>query len=251
MQPPIGTRYVPESWKKTGLLHIPMSSAFSGYYEAMTTMDPKFADECLVRYLKSFKKTYDSLECYPKGPERAARAANEIGKLINRGLRNRKITGEPLPTCQANCPACCHIRVTLTDSEADYLVGYLKEKRITLDRELTELQWQTARTDDDHMTLPYEKRACPILGEDGNCRAYDARPLVCRKFMVASPPWMCDTRLSPKSAFIMDPEVEGFVAAQMCLEQPEADEDDNISNQLLRRIPANDGLWNNPQPLEK
>lgn len=239
--------HYPESWKKKAqageYIAIPGTSSFDAYITHWGERDPDFAHETLLRFVKSFRDTYNHLEAYEKGPKRAAKAAQEIGKKISRGIFKRKQEGEPMPTCKAQCSACCHIRVTLTDSEAEYLIDYLKANNIKLDKSLVEYQDEFAVTDEDHVSIPYEKRVCPILGEDGNCRAYDARPLVCRKFMVASPPWMCDMRLSGQTAFIIDPETEGAVAAQMALEQPEKIEDDNLSRQLLRRIKDDDGLW--------
>lgn len=239
--------HYPDSWKKRAAageqIQIPGTSAFDAYITHWYSREPDFAQAMLMRFVKSFRDAYNHLEAYKKGPERGSRAIQEIGKKISRGLFKRKQAGEPMPTCKAQCSACCHIRVTLTDSEAELLVDYLKANRIKLDRGLVEYQSEHAVTDEDHVSIPYEKRVCPVLGEDGNCRAYDARPLVCRKFMVASPAWMCDVRLSGEAAFIMDPETEGFVAAQMALEEPEKMEDDNLPRQLLRRIKDDDGLW--------
>lgn len=239
--------HYPESWKKRAMageqIAIPGTSAFDAYIGHWLEIDPDFANKNLMRFVKAFKATYDQLECYPKGIKRAEKAFNEIGKRISRGIFKRKQEGEAPPSCKAQCSACCHIRVTLTDSEAEALVDYLKARDVKLDRELVQLQHEKAVTDEDHIKLPYEKRVCPILGADGNCRAYEARPLVCRKFMVASPPWMCDMRLSSQSAFIIDPEVEGFTAAQMALESPEKVEDDNLPTQLLKRISDDDRLW--------
>lgn len=237
----------PDSWQKKARagepISVPGTSALDAYIGYWMEKDPAFAEDQLMKFVKSFRDGYNMLEAYPQGKKRAEKVFQEIGKKISRGLHRRKIAGEPAPSCKANCPACCHIRVTLTESEADVLVDHLRERGLKLDRELVLFQDEHAVTDKDHVSIPYEKRACPVLGEDGNCRAYEKRPLVCRKFMVASPAWMCDLRLSDTAAFIMDPETEGLVAAQMALENPPKMEDDNLSVHLLKRIPADDGLW--------
>lgn len=243
----LGIEMYPDSWQKRARagedISIPGTSAMDAYLGHWMEVDPPFAESVLVRFVKSFRDAYNMLESYPQGKARGEKALQSVGKLISRGLFRRKQAGEPAPTCTAKCSACCHIRVTLTESEADVLVDYLRARDIKLDRELVHFQNEHAVTEKDHVSIPYEKRVCPILGEDGNCRAYEARPLVCRKFMVASPAWMCDMRLSDKTAFIIDPETEGFVAAQMALENPPRMEDDNLSVHLLKRIPADDRLW--------
>lgn len=237
----------PESWKKRAQagepIGIPMGPAFSEYIEHWYPTDPGFAQQNLRTYIKAFKNTYDHLECYPEGKARAEKAFQDIGKKISRGLRERKQMGEKPPTCGPKCAACCTIRVTLTGSEADALVDYMRERDIKIDRDLVKLHSEKVKTDDDHIKLPWEKRVCPLLGEDKNCRVYDVRPLVCRKFMVASPPWMCDMRKSDSVAFIMDPATEGAVAAAMALERPADPSDHNLSNQLLKRISEDDRLW--------
>lgn len=237
--------HYPESWKKRARagedFRIPGTSSFDAYIKQMDVMDPAFAHECAMEFVKSFKTTYDHLESY-EGKKRAEKAFQEIGKKMNRGLFRRKLAGAPPPSCTNSCSSCCTILVTATDCEAEAVVDHLRERNIKLDRELT-LKQSGQMTDEEHVDLPWDDRVCPILGPDGNCRAYEARPLVCRKFLVASPAWMCDTRLSKTTAFIIEPAVEGAVAAVMALDKPSHLSDHNLPNQLLRLIPENDPLW--------
>jgi Fe-S-cluster containining protein len=230
---------------------IPGTSTFVDFIAQTEEFNPALAVLGMKAFRASFRTTFESLECYPKGVERGERALTEVNKKIAQGLSKRKQNGDPPPTCKSGCSACCHIQVTLTDSEADVLVRHLREKDVKLDRSLVLHQFEHGRDNLAHVKMPYEKRACPILGEDGNCRAYEARPLVCRKYMVATPAWMCDMRLSEASGIIVAPGAEGAVSAMMALEMKDDPSDDNLPQQLLRRIPEDDGLWKHTKPLEE
>lgn len=236
----------PESWKKRAMagedLRVPGTTLFDAYITQMTVMDENFAAACAQTFIKTFKQTYDGLESIPKGPARAEKAYNEFGKKQSRFLFKRKMDRAVPITCSAKCSACCTIRVSITDSEAEHLVAHIKARKIVIDKDLL-LRQDKAKTDDDFVELPYEDRGCALLGEDGNCRAYEARPLVCRKFAVASPAWMCDTRLSEHAQILVDPALEGFASAMMALEQPRDMDDNNLQTQLLKRITGDDGVW--------
>jgi Fe-S-cluster containining protein len=237
----------PESWRKRAergeMIGIPMPPIFSNYLSEQWEDNPGFAQHLLNEFMKAFRDTYNYLENFPVGAERARRIWRELGKIQSRSMLRRKQNGHPMPSCKANCSSCCHIRVVLMDSEADALVEHLRAHDIKLDRELVLYQKEHAVTDTMHSTMPYEKRRCPILGEDGNCRAYEARPAACRKYLVASDPKMCDMRYSDTAAIIMEPAVEAVVAALGSLEEPEDKTNTNMPSRLLERIPEDDRLW--------
>lgn len=251
----IGINDLPQTLRERAMrgesIGIQGTSTLVDFIAQVDEFDPALAASGMKVFKSSFRTTFESLECYPKGVERGEKALSEVNKRLAQGLAKRKQNGELPPSCSAGCTACCHIQVTLTDSEAEVLVKYLREKDVKLDRELVLYQAENGKDSLSHVKLPYEKRACPILAEDGSCRAYEARPLVCRKYMVASPPWMCDMRLSEHSAIIVVPGAEGAVSAMMALEAKKDLSDDCLPQQLLSRISEDDRLWKHTKPLEE
>lgn len=237
----------PESWLKRAksgeAIAIPMPPVFSKFLSEESESNPGYAQYLFTEFMKTFRDTYNYLENFPVGAERARRAWKELGKIQNRRMLHRKQKGHPMPSCRANCSACCNIRVVLMDSEAEALVEHLRAHDIKLDRELVLYQKEHAVTDDMHQAMPYHKRRCPVLGEDGNCRAYEARPSTCRKYLVASPPEMCDTRVSDVSQVLMEPAVEAVTAALGSLEEPNDKTSTNMPSRLLERISEDDRLW--------
>lgn len=94
-------------------------------------------------------------------------------------------------TCARGCCHCCKQAVVITDGEADLLVKTALERGLTID--LAGLRRQnTCTTDEAWLDLPVEDRPCVFLGEQGECRVYDRRPLSCRKYFSVEEPARCD-----------------------------------------------------------
>jgi len=68
--------------------------------------------------------------------------------------------------CGPGCDACCRVQLSLCDLEADVLREGLKQLE-------PEVKLQLAAE-------PEDPARCALLDPGGRCRAYDARPLVCR-----------------------------------------------------------------------
>ena len=119
------------------------------------------------------------------------------------------IDGRPV-TCRARCAACCHQAIPVAPSEArdlaDLVAGMPAGRR-----EIVEARFAKARaaaapllaearaaagpaTGSEAFGLAYLALgiACPFL-DDGLCSIYAARPLVCREYLVTSPPIECAT----------------------------------------------------------
>jgi len=119
--------------------------------------------------------------------------------------------GKP-PTCRAGCSACCrHQLVPISTTEARRIaaiVDVMPEPRRAdvrarfeaADRRIT--AWDTStghgvglnhdkQTQDERLGSYFNLGiACPLL-EDDRCSIYEERPLVCREYLVASPPENC------------------------------------------------------------
>lgn len=85
--------------------------------------------------------------------------------------------------CKKGCSFCCHIPVRVMEMEAKVIHWYCKENGIPID---------------------YNRQgsACMFLSGEGSCSIYPVRPLVCRKYFVASDPKFCDTTRYPKGRVI-------------------------------------------------
>jgi uncharacterized protein len=86
----------------------------------------------------------------------------------------------PRPACESGCSFCCRQRVELTAPEVFFLARCLRDR-------LTEPERQKVK-DTTERLRPMSGREhhlaqipCALLDEDGRCRAYESRPLACRR----------------------------------------------------------------------
>ncbi|MDA1024329.1 MAG: YkgJ family cysteine cluster protein [Proteobacteria bacterium] len=104
------------------------------------------------------------------------RAEGTIAKVL-------KLVPPPSPiACKANCPWCCHIRLTASVPEVLAVLGYIRENFST--EEIEALTRKVANIDGFTRRLDGEARArqrlpCPLL-KDGSCSVHAVRPLSCR-----------------------------------------------------------------------
>jgi len=110
----------------------------------------------------------------------ALRALKRAERTIARVL---ELVPPPSPiACQANCPWCCHIRLTASVPEVLAVLKHIREK-FTGD-EITALKRKVANIDAFTRRQDGEARArqrlpCPLL-KDGSCSVHAVRPLSCR-----------------------------------------------------------------------
>jgi Fe-S-cluster containining protein len=107
-------------------------------------------------------------------------------------------------SCQRGCTACCHHIVETPAIEAE-AVRRVVEKRFSspakasLKSKISQLSHAyppalelDEEYDEDLQENHFEKHIpCPFLSAQGACMVYDARPLVCRTYMVFSDPKQC------------------------------------------------------------
>jgi Fe-S-cluster containining protein len=87
--------------------------------------------------------------------------------------------------CARGCSFCCNLRVQVQPYEAFRLAAWLRKHfdAPRLARTLERLRANVARSRE--LGAEGRKRAnlpCSLLGEDGACTAYDARPAQCRRY---------------------------------------------------------------------
>ena len=102
--------------------------------------------------------------------------------------------------CSRGCSYCCSLRVQVQPAEAFTLAAWLRRHFAPerLARVVARLRENAART----LSLGEEARKrtnlpCALLGEDGACTAYEARPAQCRRYH--------STSVEPCRAFHADP----------------------------------------------
>ncbi len=110
----------------------------------------------------------------------AARALKRAEKTIARIL---KLAPPPSPiACKANCPWCCHIRLTASPPEVLAVLDHIH--RTFAADDLAALKRKVANIDPFTRGRGGEERArqrlpCPLL-KDGSCSVHAVRPLSCR-----------------------------------------------------------------------
>ncbi len=89
------------------------------------------------------------------------------------------------PACGAGCAYCCHVHVEATEPEILAVAAHLERTvppgaRLALAARLAEHAARVEHlTDDERWSA---KIPCALLGDDGCCTVYPARPLRCRAF---------------------------------------------------------------------
>lgn len=109
--------------------------------------------------------------------------------------------------CRKGCNYCCHIDLDINEDEADAIVQYCQDKGIEINTAYLQKQLHVIGRDQ----TPLSK--CEFL-KDGACSVYEVRPVNCRKYLVASNPTLCDTRVhSDRIAVFFDMYTEMIASA--------------------------------------
>jgi Fe-S-cluster containining protein len=117
-------------------------------------------------------------------PASLARAAEHAHALLDdAGARARSLVFTP--ACSAGCSYCCHVHVDVSAPEILALAVHLERTRTP--PELDALRCRLALRARSVDPLTHEERwaariPCALLGDDGRCSVYPARPLRCRAF---------------------------------------------------------------------
>lgn len=114
-------------------------------------------------------------------------------KLVDEALLESGIKQQA--SCKQGCSFCCYQPINVSKEEAHLL----KNEYTDIIKEHEEiLAIQSQCTDvKEWSKLPAKYRVCIFLSEEGNCRVYEHRPIVCRKYFVVGSPEQCDTLTYP------------------------------------------------------
>lgn len=152
----------------------------------------------------------DRLGSWGKESKQAFAGAREPARLATAVVTFHRRVDEVLATtiaghgvklaCARGCAYCCSLRVQVQPSEAFTLAEWLRRhfKPERLAAVIARLRANVERT----LALGEEARKrtnipCALLGDDGACTAYEARPAQCRRYH--------STTLDPCKAFYEDP----------------------------------------------
>lgn len=96
---------------------------------------------------------------------------------------------DPTTSCKKGCSFCCHVPVDITTTEAALIGHYCKERHIPISKKYLKKQLRIAPSD-----IPLSDCSACIFLKDKECSIYPARPMNCRKHLVASEPKRCDSK---------------------------------------------------------
>jgi len=147
----------------------------------VTEQDRRTAAERLANWGKEAGPAF----AQARDPARLATAVVTLHRRVDEVLATT-IEGHRVPiACSRGCSYCCNLRVQVQPYEAFTLAAWLK-RNFSPERlagVIARLKANVARTRE----LGEDKRkrtniACALLGEDGACTAYEARPAQCRRY---------------------------------------------------------------------
>lgn len=172
----------------------------------------------------------------PQGPQRAVAAIGEVQCLLEKFKKEspHKIS------CKKGCAHCCRIEVAISQSEADLIYNFSKDVVSLEHRKEKLLLQKDLKQDDFVLKLSYQDASCVFLNDIGACSIYKYRPLMCRKYLVITPPEMCSTenKILNDVASTICPEVEVIVSAMFSLE---CETIGNIATKMLQKMEADNG----------
>lgn len=114
-------------------------------------------------------------------PYAVVRFHRQVDAVLEQSIRVHNVS----VACTRGCGYCCHMQVEILPPEGFALAAWLRKNfdATRLAGVITRLRENAARTRE--LGVEGRKRAnlaCALLGEDGACSAYEARPAQCRRF---------------------------------------------------------------------
>lgn len=113
-------------------------------------------------------------------------------------------------SCKRGCSFCCHQNVEITEDEGAVIAEHCKNENITISKEYLHGQLKFSELD-----IAFQENSACVFLTNGECSIYDVRPLICRKYFVATPAEQCDTKKyrAGKIATIADSRMEALMAS--------------------------------------
>jgi len=110
----------------------------------------------------------------------------DISNMIQKEFdRNVRLYGDKIK-CKRGCSKCCHqiFRITALDA---FMIKYFLNSisgETRSDLKFRANQYTSARSlqNENEISVSEKMLPCPALGAEGECRIYEARPVICRRF---------------------------------------------------------------------
>ena len=118
-------------------------------------------------------------------PERLPQAVMRFHARVDSILAESHRSHAVEVACRRGCSLCCHMQVEVLPPEAFALAAWLKRHRSPAQLARIEARLQDNAERTGALGIEGRKRAniaCALLGDDGACTAYEARPAQCRRF---------------------------------------------------------------------
>lgn len=122
-----------------------------------------------------------------------AELVSYVWAYVEEGLRKAKLFEKA--TCNKGCSFCCHDTIYGSQIEIEVIKSILKELKIKPDRKRSKIQNSKAPD-----KLTWQEKACVYLAEDGTCRIYQFRPIVCRTHNNVGPMDDCNKEFEPNKS---------------------------------------------------
>lgn len=159
--------------------------------------------------------------------------AHSFHKIIDENIEETKITSAIQPSCKKGCAYCCYIEVRVTEDEAALIVKWAREQEIEIN--LNSLQTQLL----GHENISYKDRRCVFLNNENQCKIYEHRPAACRKYLVKSEPFKCNSEKHIKGVV----EVYASNAAEILASAAmNVQKSGNLSEMLLEELGHHSGV---------
>lgn len=130
---------------------------------------------------------------------------DDLARRFEATVRSPSVGRKRPTTCRPGCASCCYHPILISLLEAIPLYRWLRREGLWTSRLRDELQ----RSADRQIGVAYEVwllslHPCPLLDTETNrCRAYEARPLLCRTYYATSDPTFCHPhRLGPSTELL-------------------------------------------------
>lgn len=92
-------------------------------------------------------------------------------------------------SCKKGCSFCCHINVTISEWEAEYIAQYCRSNRISISASYLKQQLTVRQSD-----IAYTSFSACIFLKNNLCSIYPVRPAACRNYQVFSDPQLCNVK---------------------------------------------------------